>query len=213
MAHDPIDAAPMSDSLRELARRGQALRLKKGTRIITQGDRGDSLYVVLEGRLRAFRANNEGQEVTLNSYGPGDYVGEMGLDGGPRSAHVQATEPSLCVLVTRPTLEQHLREHPQFAFELLAKVIAVARRATEGMDQLALLPVYERLRRLIDARLAAQPDGTRAWQPLPSQAEIARTLGCSEAMVSRLLKDLRAGGYVSTAEHRLVVLKPLPAAW
>jgi CRP/FNR family transcriptional regulator, cyclic AMP receptor protein len=208
-----IDTVPMSASLRALVRRGVPQRLKKGVQIITEGDRGDTLYVVLEGRLRSFSANAEGQEVTYATYGPGEYVGEMGLDGGLRSANVETLEPTRCVLITRPTLEQHLRDDPAFAFELLAKVIRLARRATKGLRQIALDNVYGRLKDKIESEAQPQPDGSGVWEGLPSQQALASELGCSRPMVSRVMKDLADGGYVRVERGRLQVLRPIPSRW
>ena len=72
--------------LEALAARGAERRFRAGTLIIQEGERGDTLYIVRSGRLRAFVADNSGKELTLGLYGPGEYVGEMSLDGGPRSA-------------------------------------------------------------------------------------------------------------------------------
>lgn len=209
-----LAAAPMSEGLRALARRGEPRLLRKGAQIITEGDFGDTLYVVVSGRLRAFSANARGDEVTYGTYGPGEYVGEMGLDGGPRAAHVASIEPSTVAVVTRHTLEAYLREHPAFAFELLARVIRRARRATLGLKQLALMDVYGRLKLLLEeAARPAAADGTRALDPAPSHLEMAQQLGCSREMVSRVMKDLERGEYVSVGRRRVVIRKALPAEW
>ena len=68
-------------------------------------------------------------------YGPGEYLGEMSLDGGPRSAKVITLEASGCVVITRKTLERHIAEQPQFAFELIDRVIRRARAATSSATQ------------------------------------------------------------------------------
>jgi CRP/FNR family transcriptional regulator, cyclic AMP receptor protein len=208
-----LAAAPMSEGLRALARRGERRQLRKGTQIITEGDFGDTLYIVISGALRAFGADVRGGEYTYGIYGPGEYVGEMGLDGGPRAADVACIEASVVVLVTRPTLEAHLREQPAFAFELLAKVIGRARRATRSLKQLALMDVYGRLKLLLEEAAAPADDGTRTLDPAPSHLEISQQLGCSRAMVSRLMKDLERGEYVRVGRRRVVLKKALPAEW
>ena len=210
---DRFDSLPMSDSLRALARRGELRRLRKGVQIITEGDRGDTLFVVLSGRLRAYGASAEDREVTYAEYGPGEYVGEMGLDGGLRSANVETLQASLLALVTRPQLERHLTEQPAFAFELLAKVIWRARIATRGLKQIALNDVYGRLKDLLDGAAADQTDGTRLIDPAPSHLSMSRQLGCSREMVSRVLKDLEQGGYVEVGRRRLLLHRALPAKW
>ena len=210
---DPYDSAPMSESLRALARRGTLQRLRKGVQIITEGDRGDTLYIVLSGRLRAYSVGAEDRELTYAEYGAGEFVGEMGLDGGPRSAHVETLQPTLCALVTRETLQRHLDDDPRFAFELLAKVIRLARLSTLGMRQIALNDVYGRLKNLLEQIAAPQPDGSRVADPAPSHLEMSQQLGCSREMVSRVMKDLALGGYVESGRRRVVIRKVLPAKW
>ncbi len=212
-AVDPFDAAPLSDSLRALARRGVVQRFKRGVQVITEGDRGDTLFIVLSGQLRSFSTGDSEREVTYGVHGPGEYVGEMGLDGGLRSANVQTEQPSVCVLVTRTTLQRHLAEDPAFAFELLAKVIRRARAATLGLRQIALLDVYGRLTALLEGLALPAPNGERLVDPAPSHLEISRLLGCSREMVSKVTKDLEKGGYVRVGRRRVVLCKVLPARW
>lgn len=217
---DPIDDVPMSDALRELARRGTARVWRKGAMLIHEGDAGGGLYIVLSGRLRAFgdgpsgREGREARQVTYGEYGPGEYVGEMSLDGGPRAANVECIQGGTIVLVTRPTLETYLQENPAFAFELLAKVIRRARAATVSLKQIATNGVYGRLKARLDE--LAPPDGTgapRVLDPAPSHRDLGRDIGCSAGMVTKLLGDLVTGGYVEVGRRSLVILKPLPDKW
>ncbi len=210
---DPFDAAPLSGSLRALARRGVLKRLRRGVQIISEGDVGDTLYIILAGRLRAYSVGADFRELTYAEYGAGAMVGEMGLDGGPRSANVDAQEPTLCAVVTRATLRQHLADDPDFAFELLATVIGRARTATMSLRQVALHGVYARLKPLLEAWAVQQPDGSGLIDPAPSHLEISRRLACDRAMISRVLKDLEKGGYVLVGRRRLEILKPLPTRW
>jgi CRP/FNR family cyclic AMP-dependent transcriptional regulator len=206
--------AALPDSLRPLAQRGEARRYRQGTLLIQEGDSGDTLYIVLSGRLRAFSAADNGREITYGVYGPGEYLGEMSLDGGPRSASVETVEASVCVVITRPTLTQHLAEHPEFAYELLAKVIRRARAATLSARQLALNDVYGRLKAVLDA-LAGPPDadGTRLIGERLTHQALANRLGCSREMVSRLVKDLERGDYLDGNASCLRLLRALPSRW
>jgi len=211
---DPIDTVPMSDSLRALARRGVVRRYRKGTLLITEGDRGDTLYIILAGRLRAYAANLDNErEVTYGIYLPGEYVGEMGLDGGPRAANVVTLEASTVAVVTRPTLEAHLQEDPAFAFELLNKVIRRARAATMGLRQIALNDVYGRLKALLEALAQPQGDGTLLIGERLTHKDMAQRLGCTREMVSRVMKGLESGEYVRVTEAGLVLTRRLPARW
>lgn len=117
--------------MRALARRGLIARHAKGTLLIQEGAIDETLYMNLSGRLRSFSVNtSNGREITYGIYLPGEYLGEMSLDGGPRSANVITLEPSACSMIRRAMLEQHIAENPSFAFELLGKVIRLARTAT-----------------------------------------------------------------------------------
>ncbi len=210
---EPELLSALSEPLRALARRGELRRYRKNTLLIEEGDHGDTLYLILSGRLRSFASGDKGREITYGIYGPGEYLGEMSLDGGPRSANVITLEASSCAVITRTTLERHIAEHPAFAFELIAKVIRRARAATLSAKQLALNDVYGRLVLLLNSLAAVQADGTRVVGEKLTQQEMANRLGCSREMVSRLMKDLAAGGYVRLAEHRVCLLRSLPARW
>jgi CRP/FNR family transcriptional regulator, cyclic AMP receptor protein len=210
MADDFLDneLQALPPSLRLLASRGIARSYRKGVVLIEEGSVGDNLYLILTGSLRAFSSDVRGREITYGVYGPGEYVGEMSLDGGPRSASVITEQGSRLVMVTRASLLTHISEHPEFAFELLTKVIRRARAATLSTKQLALNDVYGRLKNLVD-----ELTGDGRHLELTHQG-MAQRLGCSREMVSKLVKDLELGGYlkrVAAGEYQR--LKALPARW
>jgi CRP/FNR family transcriptional regulator, cyclic AMP receptor protein len=208
-----INGAPMSDSLRALARMGEVRLLRKGVQLITEGDVGDTLYILLKGQVRAFAIGSDARELTYGTYGPGEYLGEMGLDGGERSANVETLTASMVVVVRRETLQRFLQIEPDFAFELLAKVIRRARHATINLKQIALNDVYGRLKALLETLAPLQADGTRVADPAPTHMEMSQRLGCGREMVSRVMKDLQRGGYIEAGRRRVRLLKPLPAKW
>jgi CRP/FNR family transcriptional regulator, cyclic AMP receptor protein len=209
---DPLALLPTP--LRLLAQRGEFKRYRKGHLLIEEGDQGDSLYIILTGRVRVFNTGDKGRELTLGTYGAGEYLGEISLDGGPRSASVEATETCECVIVTKRTLLQYIAEYPEFAFELIAKVARRARIATINAKQLALNDVYGRLVLLLNGLAVEQPDGTRLVTERLTHQEMANRLGCSREMVSRLTKDLEGGGYLSTGSKGVLsLLRTLPARW
>ncbi len=201
-----------SPALRELAGRGRIQQYRKDVVMLQEGDHGDTLYIVLAGRVKVFATGADDREIVFDIHGPGEYVGEMALDGGPRSASVMTLEPTTCSVVTRVTLKDHISKHPEFAFELLAKVIRRARRATESARDLALLDVYGRVRRLFDS-LAVEREGVRVVPEKLTHQEIADRVGSSREMISRLLKDLTEGGYISVSEKLVTLRKPLPPNW
>lgn len=197
-----------------LAALGVSRRYRRGALLIQEGETGDTLYIVQQGRLRAFVSDNQGRELTLGMYGPLEYVGEMSLDGGPRSANVEAADSSICSVVSRTVLLDYIAAHPEFALELMARLIRRARLATESARSVALIDVYGRLVRLLND-LAVEPDenGERPLSERLTHQQIAQHLACSREMVSRLLKDLETGGYIAVRERWIVLCRPLPARW
>jgi CRP/FNR family transcriptional regulator, cyclic AMP receptor protein len=212
--HDALDSFAASESLRELACRGTRHIYRKGVLIIQEGDLGDTIYIILSGRLRVFSSKANGdREFTLGSYGPGEYVGEMGLDGGPRSASVITLEKSECSVIARPTLEAFIAERPAFAFELIDKLIRRARAATLSATRMALNDVYGRLKLLLEAMVRTDAEGTRTVTERLTQLELANRVGCTREMVGRVIRELERGGYLEVLPQGLVLRRALPARW
>jgi len=210
----PLDPyAPLEDAtLREVAAAGVVRSYPKNAVLINEGDVGDALYIVLSGRLKVYASSESGKEVVIDFHGPGEYVGEMSLDGAPRSASVVTVEPTTCAIVGRAHFREFVLAHPDFALHLIEKLIHRARLATENVKSLALSDVYGRLVRLLTA-LARDVDGRQVVAERLTQQEIAERVGASRDMIGRLLKDLVDGGYVAIEDRRMVILRKLPPAW
>lgn len=208
-ARPAADVPALPDALRGLAARGERRRYRKGMLLIQEGDRSDTLFIVLSGRVKAFSSDERDREITYGTYGPGEYFGEMSLDGGPRSASVVTLEATECVVITRHTLREHIAANPEFAFELLNRVIRRARIATENARNLALLDVYGRLVKALNELAGA----ASVIEVRPTHQELASRVGSSREMISRLMKDLERGGYVAVEGRRLVMLRSLPSNW
>jgi CRP/FNR family cyclic AMP-dependent transcriptional regulator len=203
----------LAPSLRGLALRGTFRNYRKNTVIINEGEVGDSLFVLLEGRVKVYSTDADGREITYNIVHAGDYFAEMWLDGGPRSASVMTLEPSVCSVVSRNGLRDHLAEEPEFALELVSQVIRRARAATETARNMALLDVYGRVIATLENQQGpAAPDKPITITQITHQ-QIASRVGASREMVSRLLKDLEKGGYIELGVKRITLKKKLPARW
>jgi CRP/FNR family cyclic AMP-dependent transcriptional regulator len=209
---EPPSLDVLPPPLRALAARGTPRTYRKGTLIIEEGTHGDTLYLLLAGRVKAFSSDARGREVVYGVYGAGDYFGEMSLDGGPRSASVMAETACTCAVLTRQTLREHIKAEPEFAFELIARVIGRARMATQSARSMALIDAYGRLVLTFESMAVAMPDGRRVIQQPVTHAQLAARIGCSREMVSRLMKDLTTGGYVESRDGRLM-LNSLPPRW
>jgi len=200
-------------AVRLLAIRGDPRRYRKGAILIHEGDTGDTLYIVLSGRIKVYCMDTHDREITFGVFGPGEYVGEMALDGGPRSASVITLEPTICAVVTRHALLEFIGEHPDFALALLSRVIQRLRLATRDARNLAFIDVYGRLTSLLNQLAVMRPDGRRGIAERITHQEIASRVGCSREMVSRILKDLTNGGYITVEDRRIVLIGKFPPGW
>ena len=125
-AADPL--APLApETLRQIAATGVIRAYPKNTVVINEGEVADSLFIVLSGRMKVYASNAAGREVVIAFHGPGEYVGEMSLDGSPRSASVMTVEPTTCAVVGRASFLEFLLAHPDFALHLIEKPDAKSR--------------------------------------------------------------------------------------
>lgn len=200
-------------ALRQLAAQGQVRSYPKNAVIINEGEAGDSLYVILAGRAKVFVAEQDGREMILDTREPGECVGEMTLDGGPRSASVMCLEPTVCSVVSRGALREALATDPDFALQLIATLIDRARLATDLVRNLALMDVYGRVARLLLQLADEQADGKLVVRERLTQQDIADRVGASRDMVNRILRDLNAGGYISTENRVITLQRRPPARW
>jgi CRP/FNR family cyclic AMP-dependent transcriptional regulator len=216
MARSEAPADPLSplkpETLRAIAATGVVRSFPKNAILINEGDVGDSLYIVISGRVKVYSSNPAGREVVIAFHGPGEYVGEMSLDGSPRSASVMTLEPTTCALVARTSFREFILAHPDFALHLIEKLIQRVRLTTENVKSLALSDVYGRLVRLLLA-LAVEHEGKLVVPEKLTQQDIAERVGASRDMISRLLKDLVAGGYLTVQDRTITILKKPPPGW
>ncbi len=198
----------LSPDLKSLAAQGKQQSFKKGALIFKDGDKGDALYILLEGRVRAYGSAISGKEITYGYVVAGEYFGELTLDGGSRSANCEALEPCLCAVVSNAQLEAFMQEHPRFGTEMLHTVIRRARQSTDNARSIALMDVYSRLKRAIEKITPEINKGINV-----THSDLAADVGASREMVSKLLKDLEVGGYVKMQNRNLSRLKALPERW
>ncbi len=178
--------------------------------ILNEGDDTRSLYIVLEGRVRMYAFDDHGREFVISEAGPGDYFGELALDGGNRSLSVQTLEPTRCCIVPGDAMRQFLIDEPDFVLHLLSKLMRQVRRLTDQLKSLALEDVYRRVVHLL-TELSEADGGRRVLRHKLTQQDIADRVGSSREMVNRIMKELNVGGYVSTdASQHLVIHRNLP---
>lgn len=205
----------LSVDLQILADMGQQRSFRKDAIIVNEGETGDALYILIQGRVRVFSADTSGKEITLGTILAGDFFGEMSLDGGARSATVEALEPCLCAVVPNAHVLAFIRNNSEFAISLLQTTIVRARAATQAARDMALLDVYERLAQTLNhlAKVTTTDNMPKIIDPLVTHGELAAHVGASREMVSKLMKDLERGGYVQVNTRQITLLKKLPAKW
>jgi len=200
------------ETLRAIASTGVIRTFPKNTVLINEGDVGDGLYVILSGRVKVYASNEAGREFVIDFHGAGEYVGEMTLDGAPRSASVITVEPTTTAVVNRAHFRDFILAHPDFALHLIERLIHRVRVTTGNLKSLALSDVYGRMARLLNA-LAQPVDGRMVVPEKLTQQDIADRVGASRDMIGKLMKDLTGGGYITVEDRTITLLRKLPTGW
>jgi CRP/FNR family cyclic AMP-dependent transcriptional regulator len=182
------------------------------TIIVSEGDRADCLYVIFSGNVKFFVTGDDGRRVVLGTQGSGEYFGEISLNEGVRSASAMTIEPCRIGLLQRGRFLELLTAHPETALALINHLVQRTRSLTERVRDLALLDVYGRLAKLL-LSVAREQEGRLVVGPGMTQQEMGERIGASREMVSRILKDLKAGGYVRAEGRRLVIQRKPPRGW
>ena len=192
----PMFASFPDESLRLLATLVTRKSVTRGTTIMVAGDPTDSLYIVISGRLKVMMSDAEGKEVILAILGSGEYFGEMGLiDDAPRSASVVSIESCELLCVAKREFKRCLAENFEMSMAVMRGLVKRLREADRKINSLALLDVYGRVARLL-IDMSEEVDGHKVvTKRLPKQ-DIAKMIGASREMVSRVMKDLQIGGFI-----------------
>lgn len=171
-------------------------RYRRNTIIIEHGDDANTLYFLVHGQVKIFVVADDGKEIVFGEKGPGSYVGELGLLAeGKRSASVQTLEDSEFLVLTKDSFNRIITAHPGIALILLRDLARRACELSDDVSAFALLDVYGRIVKLFESN-AVKEDGFLVTDRLTHQ-DIADRVGASREMVSKILKDLRVGGYVA----------------
>jgi CRP/FNR family cyclic AMP-dependent transcriptional regulator len=205
------DALP-PELLAEMLRHGMARSYPRNTIVVSEGEPALSMYVVQEGSLRVYVSAEDGRDVELNLIGPGEYFGELMLDGQTRSASVKTLTSARLCMIGRPEFERILGERPDIAFHVIQVLIHRVRLLSRNVQALVSMDVYGRVSRLFQE--LARDDGEQRVVPGPlSQQAIADRVGASRSMINRVLKELSGGGYITVSREQIVLNRPLPKRW
>jgi CRP/FNR family cyclic AMP-dependent transcriptional regulator len=169
----------------------QHRRYPRNALIVRAGDETDALYIILSGRVKVLMQDDEGHEVILSIMGSHEFFGEMGLlDDQPRSANVETLEPCEMLRLSKAGFVTCMKDNFDLAMRIIRNLVKRLRDADRKIESLALIDVYGRVARLL-IDLAEEIDGKWVVQHAPPKQEIARMIGASREMVSRVVKDLQ----------------------
>ena len=179
----------------------------RGRMVVAEGEPSSALYILLAGRAKVQRSDSEGKEVILAVLGSGECVGEMSLiDDAPRSASVITMESCEFMAINKETFLATLEENPQIELKIMKGLVKRLREADRKIETLALLDVYGRVARVL-LDFSEEIDGERVVKGKLPRQEIAKMIGASREMVSRVMKGLEVEGYIVPGQSGHLVLR------
>ena len=192
-------------SLQGIARVAMMRRIARNATVVHAGDRTDFVYLILSGSLKVLVSDEEGREVILSMLGPSELFGEMGvLDDNPRSATVVAVTPCDLVIIAKHDFKRFLQENFEVSHYIMRNLVARLRKADRKIESLALMDVYGRVARLL-LDMAETVNGEHVVTRKISKQDIAKMIGASREMVSRVMKDLQLQGLIEEADGQIVL--------
>jgi len=175
-------------------------RFKRGETIVEQGKKTNALFILLNGRARVMTTDSRGREVILATLRPGDHIGEMSLiDNETHSATVRTEVQTDVLMLGRTEFARCLPENTSMAYAIMRGLVQRLRHADRKIESLALLDVYGRVARAL-LEFAVDEGGVQIIRQKVSRQDVAKMVGASREMVSRVMKDLEERGYIQTQE-------------
>ena len=183
-------------------------RFKRGEFLVEQGKRCESLFILLAGRARVVLTDSRDREVILATMHPGDYVGEMSLiDHEPHSASVEAEVQTDVLVLGGAEFSRCLSENATTVAAVMKGLVQRLRSADRKIESLALMNVYGRVANVLMDSAPADENNERVIRDKISRQDIAKMVGASREMVSRVMKDFEEQGFVETREDGSLLIK------
>ena len=191
------------DSVRSLA---SEKHYPKNAVVLTEGEMGDSLYMIQSGKVKVFIGDENGREIILKILGPGAFFGEMSMiDKQPRSASVRTVEASSFLVLTHAAFERCIEQAPRIANLVMRCLAERVREADRKIGTLALMDVYGRVASTL-LELSVYSNGKLMVGEKLSQQDLANMVGASREMVNRILKDLSDRGFISIESKAITII-------
>ena len=207
--------APLFDALddegaRALRRQMAEVKLSRGEHVFLEGDDGDALYVVIEGKMKLTRAAQDGRENLLSVIGPGEMFGELSLfDPRPRTSSASAVTDAVLASLKHEALMSWLHDRPEVSLHMLRQLARRLRRANDVNADLVFTDVPGRVAKnlldLADRFGTQEPDGLHVHHDL-TQEELAQLVGASRETVNKALADFAARGWLQISARSVLIL-------
>ena len=214
-AEGVLKRAPLFDALddegaRALRRQMSEVKLSRGEHLFNEGDDGDALYVVLEGKMKLTRQAADGRENLLSVIGPGEMFGELSLfDPRPRTSTASAVTDVVLAGLKHEALISWLQQHPEVSLHLLRALAQRLRRANDVTADLVFTDVPGRVAKnlldLADRFGSKEADGLHVHHDL-TQEELAQLVGASRETVNKALADFAARGWLQISARSVLIL-------
>lgn len=168
----------------------------------------------MSGKAVAMSSDEDGKQIILNEFEKGDYFGEMSfIDGKPRCATVQTTETTRLFVIPGDKFRNILLANPDMMLNLMKGLLEKVRKATMQIKLLVFSDVYGRVRQLLIERSKPYKDGKRIIEERLRHHEIATRVNSSREMVSRIMKELSDGEYITVCKNCIIINRELPEKW
>ena len=183
-------------------------RFKRGEALVEQGQKSDALFILLMGRARVMTCDSRGREVILATLSQGDYLGEMSIiDNQPHSATVRAEVQTDVLMLGRAEFARCLTENASMSQVVMRGLVKRLRHADRKIESLALLDVYGRVAHALLDFAVADAQGQLLIKEKISRQDLAKMVGASREMVSRVMKDLEERGFIEALPNGATLLK------
>lgn len=183
-------------------------RFKRGEALVEQGLKANALYILLTGRARVVSSDSRGREVILATLGPGDHLGEMSIiDNNPHSATVRAEVQTDVLQLNRAEFTRCLADNSSIAMAVMRGLVKRLRHADRKIESLALLDVYGRVAHALLDLAHQDGHGVLVVNDKISRQDLAKMVGASREMVSRVMKDIEARGLIETRADGSTMLR------
>ncbi|MBP6008109.1 MAG: Crp/Fnr family transcriptional regulator [Rhodoferax sp.] len=203
----PVFSELTSFQMAQLADAVTKRRFKRGERIVEQGKWSEALFIILAGRARVLLADRRGREVILDVLGPGDYIGEISLiDGKSHSATVEAEAQCDMLVLGQADFNRCLDGNHAMAQSVIKGLAQRLRKADEKIGSLALMDVYGRVAKVLVEMAVSIGDNQMQIKEKTNRQDIAKLVGASREMVSRVMREFEEQGFIKIGEDGSVTL-------